>query len=243
MPSKIKRPRKKGPPPETELRLQEYQRKFLADRNDKKNFDEYFLLMKAYARSIALREIKRKSIFLPPERVDEIATEATCLLMNQYKKEGWTISASFAGALYWKVAEAMYSDAKEDQVSSLNLALNGKERDSKELQDVINPNNIMAPWNMSGEDSFSFTGSISDDFLQDYSAVIDDVNEILDIAYRTLPYSSYIVFLCWILLKLRRPKTRNSCLAMTNLFVPNNKEVHAYELMLLALRNKLRGGM
>ena len=70
--------------PKTELECQRLQKLFL-DPNCPQNIkDEFFLLLRTYARSIALKQIKRTGIYLLPERVDEIATDATLAVMNQY---------------------------------------------------------------------------------------------------------------------------------------------------------------
>src|SRR5574344_1873157 len=98
-----------SPPTETELRLQELQEKFLDPNGcSKADKDEFFLVMRMYARSITLQMIKSKGLVLPPERVDEVCTDATLAIFKQYQKVGWRIEASFAGALRWKVVESLY---------------------------------------------------------------------------------------------------------------------------------------
>ena len=76
-----------SPPTETELRLQELQEKFLDPNGcSKADKDEFFLVMRMYARSITLQMIKSKGLVLPPERVDEVCTDATLAILKQYQK-------------------------------------------------------------------------------------------------------------------------------------------------------------
>ena len=81
-----------SPPTETELKLQELQEKFLDPNGcSKADKDEFFLVMRMYARSITLQMIKSKGLVLPPERVDEVCTDATLAILKQYQKVGWKI--------------------------------------------------------------------------------------------------------------------------------------------------------
>ena len=75
------------PPPETEIILTALQELYLKPDCSRALRDRYFMLMRSYARSILLKEIKRKGIVFPPEKVEELATDSTLLLMNQYTKE------------------------------------------------------------------------------------------------------------------------------------------------------------
>ena len=124
--------------PQTEKQLKELQTLFLQDRNNQTVRDDFILLLRQYARSLTLKEIKKKGIFLEPWRVDEIATDATIQLYRQYSKPGWQVFASFAGALKWKIYNAMYAPAQEEIAlkSSLNDTFS-EEKDSKEIQDII----------------------------------------------------------------------------------------------------------
>ena len=63
--------------PQTEKQLKELQALFMENKANRKVRDEFILLLRQYARSLTLKEIKRKGIFLDPWRVDEIATDAT----------------------------------------------------------------------------------------------------------------------------------------------------------------------
>ena len=87
--------------PPTELELQRLQELYMEDMSNKEVVDKYFSLLRTYARSITLKVIKRKGIYLESERVEEIATDATILLLNQYSKKGWKVTVSFAGILIW----------------------------------------------------------------------------------------------------------------------------------------------
>ena len=228
------RPKKTTTPPETELDLQVLQQKFLENRSDKKNFEEYFMLLRTYARSITLKEIKRKNIFLQPERVDEICTDATILLLNQYRKEGWSIGASFAGALRWKVIEAMYKHANDEMVYSLNTTFN-KEEGGKEILDVMgsNENRNWSP--VASTDKVDDPGNIVADTT---NVAFEEIDAIVDEAYDILPYSTFMRFILWLVIFFRKPKSRNAQNLFKEAFLKDREE-DAFELILLEIRDRL----
>lgn len=220
-----------NPPPETEVRLQELQRDFLQPVCSKQVRDEFFLLLRVYARSITLKEIKRKGVVLPPERVDEISTDATLLLLNQYNKEGWRVEASFAGVLRWKVVEALYSKANDDMNYSLNRTFS--EDDNKELLSIVSNNEN--PF----RDSYSELEEDPGDLVvNSINVASDEVSNLIDQAYEILPYNTFLRFLPWILLQLRKPKLKNIQTMFKSLFI-SSKEEAAFELLLMELRNRI----
>ena len=222
--------------PKTELELQELQKKFLADRSDKKVREEYFMLLRVYARSIALKVIKRKGIYLTPERVDEISTDATLAVMKQYEKEGWSISVSFAGVLIWKVYEAMYSQANEEMNSSLNLTFTD-DKDSKEIMDLVSQNSTL-PWNTRGKDNYDVTENPANVVSREVNVSFDEIHYVIDEAYTMLPYKTFYRFVIWLTLRMRKPKTRNVQNLFNNLFI-TNKEENAFEILLLEIHNRI----
>lgn len=221
--------------PQTELECQRLQKLFLDPDCPQNIKDEFFLLLRTYARSIALKQIKRTGIYLLPERVDEIATDATLAVMNQYQTPGWHIQASFAGILYWKVIEAMYSCADEEKNSSLNFKFSD-DQNSKEITDAID-SGAMLPWQMR-------TGrqSTPDDPAEnlEYSVNIafEEIVSLLDEAYLMLPYNTYMKFVPWLLLQIRKPKTRNIKALFSKLFL-TSKEENALDILLLEMRNRI----
>ena len=89
-----------SPPTETELRLQELQEKFLDPNGcSKADKDEFFLVMRMYARSITLQMIKSKGLVLPPERVDEVKTKEKKERANEDMHVRWHRIAVYAGDL------------------------------------------------------------------------------------------------------------------------------------------------
>lgn len=234
MPSKEKK-KKNSDVPKTELELQELQALYLEDKTNQEINDKYFFLLRTYARSIALKVIKRKGIYLQPERVDEISTDATLLLLDQYSKEGWKVTASFAGALLWKVYEAMYDQAKDEQASSLNLTFSS-DKDSKEILDVVGTDACL-PW------SFTVHGreidnNPSDIMAKQINVAYDEVSEVIDEAYQILPYRTFMRFVPWLVLKFRKAKTRNIELLFKRLYL-TSKEEDAFEILLLEIHNRI----
>lgn len=222
--------------PQTELELQRLQKLFLEDKTNKQIREQYFMLLRIYARSIALKVIKRKGIFLTPERVDEISTDSTLAVMKQYEKEGWSISVSFAGVLIWKVYEAMYAQANEEMNSSLNLTFSD-EKESKEIMDFVGYNSTL-PWNTKGKDTYDINENPANSLQKEVNVSFDEIREVIDNAYNMMPYSTYLRFIAWLVLKMRKPKVRN-ILTLFNSYYLSNREDNLFEFLFLEIHNKI----
>lgn len=238
MPSKEKKAKKNTDIPQTEIELRELQDLYLKNKGDKEITGKYFMLLRTYARSIALKVIKRKGIFLPPERVDEISTDATLLMMRQYDKDGWSVSVSFAGILIWKVYEAMYSCANDEMNSSLNFTFSD-DSDSKELMDIIGSNASM-PWDGGSEKSdIEVIDNPANSIVDNTNVAFNEIVGVIDEAYEILPYKTFMRFVPWLVLQFRKPKTRNIGSLYNNLFL-SNREENAFDLLLLEIHNRIR---
>jgi|LSQX01.3.fsa_nt_gb hypothetical protein len=216
--------------PPTEIALGEMQERMLRDP-EKKVPEDYFFLLKNYARSITLKKIKSKQIFLPPERVDEIATEATLLMLNQYKKPGWKVDASFHGVLQWKVVEAMYGDASEDITTSLNLVIG--DNANQEVADIFKKLGAVPPWldeNPENDPANLFMKSVDISF-EEIQSVIREASEVL-------PYHMMLLFYVYLLLRLRRPKTRLTFPSFKKFFLDSKSE-DVFDLLMLEIRNRI----
>ena len=221
--------------PKTELELQELQELYLGDKSNQEIMDRYFSLLRVYARSIALKVIKRKGIYLLPERVDEISTDATLLLFDQYSKEGWRVKASFAGILLWKVYEAMYDQAEDEQNSSLNTTFT-KDKDSKEVIDMVGSGSCL-PWTVTVHGQ-TLEDNPSDILTKKVNVAFSEISEVIDEAYDILPYRTFMRFVPWLVLKMRKAKTRNIELLFRRLFL-TSKEEDAFEILLLEIHNRI----
>ena len=220
-----------SPPTETELKLQDLQKKFLDPNGcSKADKDEFFLAMRMYARSITLQMIKSKGLVLPPERVDEVCTDATLAIFKQYQKEGWRIEASFAGALRWKVVESLYKPKNEESHYSLNTTFS-EDADRKEILDLVSSSSL--PWS-----DETYCDDPEETTFNTYNAATEEINRLLDEAYEILDYRLYVRFLPWLLLNLRKTRARNVMQTFTTCFLTTREE-SAFELLLLELRNRL----
>ena len=174
--------------------------------------------------------IKSKGLVLPPERVDEVCTDATLAILKQYQKVGWKIEASFAGALRWKVIESLYGPKNEESHYSLNTTFSD-DTDSKEMLDLVSSSSL--PWS-----NDSYCDDPEETTFNQYSAVVEEVNRLLDEAYEILDYRLYVRFLPWLLLNIRKTRARNVMRTFTSSFLTSREE-SAFELLLLELRNRL----
>lgn len=218
----------KKPKPITEVRLTDMQDIYLADPLNEKNFHEYFILLKAYARSLALKEIKTK-VYLAPDHIDGVATEAVLKLFNQYRKASWKVWGSFAGVLRWKVVEALYENAEEESSASLNLYIG--DDSTRELGDVLERIGAKVLWKQDGEDP-------QEQFIQAHDSSASEVFAILKEATDALPYRLGLLFHSYLLLKLRRPKTRLTLPAFSQFFLDAKAE-EAFDILLLEIRNRV----
>jgi hypothetical protein len=221
--------------PKTELELQQLQELYLKDRNNQEVIDKYFFLLRVYARSIALKVIKRKGIYLPPERVDEISTDATLLLLDQYSKEGWKVTVSFAGILIWKVYEAMYDQAEDEQNSSLNTTFTS-DKDSKEVIDMVGSGSCL-PWTV------TMHGQVLEDnpsnlLAKTVNVAFSEISGVIEEAYQVLPYKTFMRFVPWLVLKIRKAKTRNIESLFKRLYL-TSKEEDAFDILLLEIHNRV----
>lgn len=236
MPYKTRKPKKDTPPPETELRLRDLQSQYLQDKNNTQVRDEFFLMLRDYARSLTLQRIKRSAIFLPPERVDEICTDATLDLMEQYSKEGWFVDSSFAGLLFWKVQRAMYGQQDDEKNSSLNVTFDDSDN-SKEIIDIVSYNSTLG-WNTTVTSYDDTINHFDDDFLSEVNTSFNEVTSVVDEAFDILPYRVFMRFVPWLVLQFRKPKTRNIQSLFFKLYL-TNKEENAFDILLLEIYNRI----
>lgn len=220
--------------PATEVELEELQELYLQDKDNKEVRDRYFILLKNYARSITLKILRKKGKILPAERVDEVATEAMRLLVRQYRKPEARVRKSFAGALQWKVIEALWAPAKEEMVMSLDKV---NENTNKELMENIQSIGAVLPWNSElGGDEWD---SAEDSYIKSVNVGKKIINDMLDEAYKVLPYRLWILFMCYFLIKVRRPLKGNPIQNFTDTMI-TEKEQRAFDILILEMRNRIK---
>ena len=218
--------RPKKPKPPTEIKLGKLQELYLQDKEKYQN--EYMLELKPYARSLALKEIRGK-VILPPERVEEIAVEATLKLLNQYKNPDWRVWASFGGALRWKVVEALYENSKEESCLSLNTLIGAT--GSREIEDLIVQLGITPLYT-------DIQASPESILFADYDGIVSEVNGILKEAEDIMPYHYSLVFKLYFNLLVRRPKIKNAMQNFKKTFITGKME-EVFDTLLLEIRNRL----
>lgn len=223
--------KKKKPKPETEIRLTDLQDRYLDNPDDVETYHEFFSLLKVYARSLTLKEIKSK-IYLPPDRVEEVAVEATLKLVNQYKKEDWKVWGSFGGALRWKIVEALYQDADEETAQSLNTLIGGDDS-TQELGDVLSK--IRATPILS---SSMVSLDPQDTLLLEYNG-FKEIKSILAEARDIIPYYVYFKLLIYILHTFRRPKMRHVNTSFRGFYMQDKKTEDMFDMVLLEIRERL----
>lgn len=222
-------PKKKKPKPETELRLEALQDKFLNDPNDTDVYHEYFNLLKVYARSLTLKEIKNK-VFLPPDRVEEVAVEATVKLIHQYRKDTWKVWGSFGGALRWKIVEALYQDSDEESAQSLNTLIGDSSQELGDIMTKIGASPVMSY--VHAVQDPSETALLEKAGLTEVQAVLGDAREVL-------PYRTYFTLLIYVLHTFRRSKARHAIQGFRDLYMNNSQTASVFDAVLLEIRQRL----
>lgn len=226
-------------PPETEVTLQGLQEKYLSPNRTQKDIDNYFLLMRQYARSLVLKQCARTRKFLTPERVDEIATDSTIRLFEQYTTiPNWKINSSFAGMLIWKVYEAMYKHKNDDWNISLESKIYNSSNDSsnKELKDVVSDTEDTDYSNNFYEEK---SDNPINDLLNEENVIMTEVDDLLFDAHKNLPYTMYLKFIAWLVLKFRKAKSKNVSEFFDEMWL-DNKEIRVFDILFLEFRNRLR---
>lgn len=219
--------RPKKPKPKTEIELGLMQDLYLTDKDKYQN--EYILMLKPYARSLALKEIKGK-VVLPPDRVEEVALEATLKLLKQYEKNSeWKVWASFGGALRWKVIESLYENSKEESCLSLNTLIGADQ--SRSVEDMVVQLG-MAPLYV------DLNATPETLLFKDYDTVISEVDALLEEASGVLSYKYMLVFKLYLNLLIRRPKIKNAMQNFKQTFVTSKME-EIFDTLLLEIRNRL----
>lgn len=116
--------------PEIEQDLFRYQKEYYDAQTESERLDVWkkmFATVQVYARSMVLQKLKNKT-FLPPDEVQEKAATAALSFMSQYlNRLNFHVGASFGSMINFKVLEAVYSDAKDDSLVSLNIEEDDKD--------------------------------------------------------------------------------------------------------------------
>ncbi len=218
--------RPKRPKPLIEIQLGELQELYLQDKEKYQN--DFMLLLKPYARSLTLKEIKGK-VVLPPDRVEEIAVEATLKLLNQYRNPEWKVWASFGGAIRWKVVESLYENSREESCLSLNTLIGASQ--NRSVEEVIVQLGMEPLYTDVQENPESI-------LFKDFDGIANEVNGILQEAAEVMPYYYMLVFKIYFSLLLRRPKIKNAMQNFKKTFIQGKME-DVFDTLLLEIRNRL----
>lgn len=233
--------------PKTELELRKLQEEFLKDMTNSEVRDKMFMLIRIYARSLVLKNLKKTGKYLEPSRVDEISTDATCLFFREYfknskdgKTSSWRVSVSFAGILRLKVLEAMYSKKYAQKDDDSTLSLNSsimKEDDSKEMIDFVS-DGASLPWANNKKEFYEEGKDPLKKVIDNIDVSFQEIKNVINDAFLSLPYNLYLKFLPWLLLQFRKPKTRNIRSLFDNMFLDSRTE-NAFDILLLEVHNRI----
>ena len=223
--------------PDTEVNLGELQEKLLSEYRSTGEWNEViwnemFAIMINYARSLVLKATKGK-VFLEPEHVSAVATDAAIKIMKRYKEDDdFLIDRSFGGLLRWKVIESLYGDYQEDNHLSLNHIVSEEGGHTTELGDLQTSVGFTNLGNhQSYEQDLDIVKSI------DLMKIVDDVLNDFDSAVDS--YRLSMMGRVYLLLTMRKSKVRHSMNIFRRYADMHPKEEEALELLLLEVRNRI----
>ncbi len=118
-----------------EVLFQEWQTRYLNDRNNKTAYDKVWLYINDACKVSALKLLKGKGVKLADEKLNDRIMDATIDVMKHYNKPNFSIDKR-SSFVYWKVYQAIFGAKaiKEDQEESLD-AIEGTD-------DYNNENNV-----------------------------------------------------------------------------------------------------
>lgn len=215
--------------PETEIILESLQTKFLETR-DPEIWKEMFEIMVQYARSLTLKQSRGK-VFLDPDHVLGVATDATIKVMERYNQPDFLISHSFAGLLRWKVIESLYSGWKEEANTSINLVFPESSSNKVELGDLqeklhITPLTPSLALSEEAENNEDLVLQTLKNVITEYDAAVGS-------------YRLSLLARAYLLLWLRKSKVRNAPISFKKYLKLSPREEEALDLLLLEIRNRL----
>lgn len=224
--------KKRKPKPETELKLDALQADFLETRS-KEAWEEMFHLLIIYARSLLLK-INKGKVYIPPEKVLAVATDAAMKVLEKYSDPTFKIQASFAGLLHWKVIESLYGKYKDEINISLNQTV-GKRDDGDsntelgDLQEKAGFSTFLSN-QITPEESFPHEGEV----IRTVSKLLDEFDEAVS--------SPKLSFLgrAYLLLTLRRSKVRFAATRFLRVADITPKEEKTLELLVLEFHNRAK---
>lgn len=214
--------------PETEVILEDLQNKYMETR-DPQVWKEMFDIMIKYARSLTLK-INKGKVYLEPEHVLGVATDAAIKIMERYSDPEFKITHSFAGLLKWKVIESLYGGWEEEAHLSLNYVFQEDSSTKTELGDL-----------QSKIHATSLTPELVTELKEDDAEnLIFTLNNILkeyDEACNS--YRSSLIGRAYLLLWLRKSKIRHAPSLFKRYIDLPPKEEEILDLLLLEIRNRL----
>jgi len=197
-----KKKRKKPNYQDTEKKLRSLQDKYLATR-DRKYYDEMFLMLKDYARSIVLRKVTGK-VFLSPERVEGVAVDATLKIMQGYLTDlNHKCNSSFGGWISFPILALLYGPKvkKNDKTISLNIKINDNNKD--ELLDSQENLHIKNYYDNNTQQS------PESDFIERVNVLEEEIHQIFVELKSSVDLYTYLKVNEGVLLFFRKPKLKN----------------------------------
>ena len=80
---------------------------------------------------------------------------------------------------------------------------------------------------------------MEDSYIKSVNIGNDIINGVIDEAYKVLPYRLWILFMCYFLLKVRRPIRGNPVQNFADKMI-TEREQRAFDILILEMRNRLK---
>jgi len=219
----------------TEQELQALQKRWREDKDDSA-YQELFMILVQYARSMILKMTKGKK-FLNPDYVFSKAVGSTMSFIERYEKDPeFKIDFSFGGLLKYNVLENLYGAKvrKYDDILSLN-ALIGDKDSYREIEDLQERFGITPFWSPNDrlDDPVNQMYNTED---QAISTVISVIIDLLGV--HSLSNRDTLLILVAVLQLFRKTRT---LIRFQETFFYKTELQEIYDLLVLEIRNRLSG--
>jgi len=218
----IKKQRKKPKYQDTELSLRSLQDKYLATR-DRKYYDEMFVILKDYARSIVLKKVTGK-VFLSAERVEGVAVDATLKIMSGYLKDpNYKCNSSFGGWVNFPILAYLYGPKvkKNDRTISLNIKINDNDGELLDTQENLHIKNYYDE---------NVQASPEETFLEKVNVLEEEIHQIFVELKSSVSPITYLKVNEGVLLFFRKPKLKNFTENFEATLTPAQKKAYQFTI-------------
>jgi hypothetical protein len=217
--------------PQIEKDLTALQRKYYKTRDKKikhKIWQEMFILVQKYGRSLILKKKQGGGKYIDPDIIEDQSIQVAITFMSQYiNKPGFFVGVSFAGMMNGKVLEALYKQLPDDDNYSLNETMGDSDHEFEDIQGTETIQSIFNEMPLP-EDTLNNVNltDVLNDLFEEFDSQVDDEKIKLKLRF-------------YIFILLRRPRNKHIFPTFFK-YQCNKTELDLIQLFELELFNRLK---